>query len=56
LYVVNHEGLVQIVRIGAQATLAGTGQIDKGILASPAVADGAVYFRSNQHLWKISRP
>jgi outer membrane protein assembly factor BamB len=56
VYVVNHEGLVQIVRIGAQGTLAGTGQIDKGILASPAVADGAVYFRSNQHLWKISRP
>lgn len=54
LYVVNHDGLVQIVRLGSQGTLAGTGQIDKGILASPAVADGAIYFRSNQHLWKIA--
>ncbi len=54
LYAVNHEGLVQVVRLGAQGTLAGTGQIDKGILASPAVADGAVYFRSNEHLWKIA--
>jgi outer membrane protein assembly factor BamB len=54
LYVVNHEGLVQVVRLGDQAALVGTGQIDKGILASPAVADGAIYFRSNQHLWKIA--
>ncbi len=54
LYVVNHDGLVQIVRLGEKATLAGTGQIDKAVLASPAVADGAVYFRSNQHLWKIA--
>jgi outer membrane protein assembly factor BamB len=56
LYVVSHDGLVQIVRIGSQGTLAGTGQIDKGILASPAVADRAIYFRSNQHLWKIAFP
>lgn len=54
LYVVNHDGLVCIVRLGAQGTLAGRGQIDKGILASPAVADGAIYFRSNHHLWKIA--
>jgi hypothetical protein len=54
LYVVNHEGLVQVVRVGEKATLVGTGQIDKGVLASPAVADGAIYFRSNQHLWKIA--
>jgi len=54
LYVVNHEGLVQMVRLGDKATLVGTGQIDKGILASPAVADGAIYFRIHQHLWKIA--
>jgi len=54
LYAVNHEGLVQVVRLGEKASLVGTGQIDKGILASPAVADGAIYFRSNQHLWKIA--
>lgn len=54
LYAINHDGLVQVVRLGAQGTLVATRQIDKGILASPAVADGAVYFRSNQHLWKFA--
>jgi len=56
LYVVNHDGLVQVVRLDGQGALVGTGQIDKGILASPAVADRAIYFRSNQHLWKIASP
>jgi outer membrane protein assembly factor BamB len=55
-YLVNHEGLVQVVRLGTEGSLAGSGQIDGGILASPAVADGAIYFRSNRHLWKIARP
>ena len=31
----------------------GSSQIDEGILATPAVADGALYFRSNRHLWKV---
>ena len=54
-YVVNHEGLVQVVRLGAEGVLTGSGQIDGGILASPAVADGAIYFRGNRHLWKIAQ-
>jgi len=55
-YLVNHDGLIQVVRLGAQGKLVGRGQIDGGILASPAVADGAIYFRSNRYLWKIARP
>lgn len=55
LYAVNHDGLVQVVRIGDEGRLVGTRPIDKKILASPAIADGAIYFRSNEHLWKIGR-
>ena len=36
------------------ARLVGSGQIDAGVLASPAVADGAIYFRTDAHLWKIA--
>ena len=54
LYAVNHDGLVQVVRLGEKGMLAGKSQIDAGILASPAVADGALYFRSNAHLWKVA--
>jgi len=54
LYAVNYDGLVQVVRLGRRGQLAGTGRIDERILASPAVADGALYFRSDQHLWKVA--
>jgi outer membrane protein assembly factor BamB len=54
VYVVNHDGLVQVVRAGEEGELVGTSQIDRGILASPAVAHGAIYFRSDAHLWKVA--
>ena len=54
LYAVNHEGLVQVVRLGEKGELVGTSQIDPGVLASPAVGDGAIYFRSDAHLWKVA--
>ncbi len=53
-YVVNHKGLVQVVRLGEKGELVGTTQIDPDVLASPAVSDGAVYFRTDRHLWKAA--
>ena len=53
-YVVNHKGLVQVVRLGKKGELVGTTQIDPDVLASPAVADGALYFRTDRHLWKAA--
>ena len=53
LYVVNHAGLVQVVLLESKGKVVETSQIDKDVLASPAVADGAIYFRSNGNLWKV---
>lgn len=54
-YCVNHDGEVQVVRLGdGEGELVATNQIDKAILASPAVAHGAIYFRSDEHLWKVA--
>lgn len=54
LYAVSYDGLVQVVRLGDQGgQIVSTGQIDKKVLASPAAADGAVYFRTDEHLWKF---
>jgi outer membrane protein assembly factor BamB len=55
LYLVNYAGLVQVVELGEQGKLLEeTSQIDPKILATPAVADGAIYFRSDRHLWKVA--
>lgn len=53
-YAVSHDGLVQVVELGAEGKLIGTSQIEKGVLAAPAVADGAIYIRSDATLWKVA--
>lgn len=54
LYAVSYDGLVQVVHLGdKEGKVVSTCQIDNKILASPAVADGAVYFRSDANLWKF---
>jgi outer membrane protein assembly factor BamB len=53
LYAVNHDGLLQMVDLTGEGKLTGTAQLDRGMLASPAAAGGALYFRSDQHLWKF---
>ncbi|MGA2034285.1 MAG: PQQ-binding-like beta-propeller repeat protein [Thermoguttaceae bacterium] len=54
LYVVNYDGLVQVVQPGQEGKLVGGGRLDGGILATPAAADGALYFRNDATLWKIA--
>ena len=60
IYVVNYDGQVHVVDLAPELKpedrLVGTSQIDAKILASPAVADRAIYFRSDQHLWKVVLP
>ncbi|HPP53350.1 MAG TPA: hypothetical protein PK777_10395, partial [Thermoguttaceae bacterium] len=61
LYAVSHGGLVQVVELpepGAEKEKIGrivhTCRLDQGILATPALADGAIYFRSDRWLWKFA--
>ncbi len=54
LILVNSDGLVQVVDVsGAKGKRVGTGDFGEPIQATPAVADGSLYFRSDRHLWKI---
>lgn len=58
LYAVNHGGLVQVVQLPEADDQPGQVvhrcQLDQGILATPALADGAIYFRSDGWLWKFA--
>lgn len=55
LYCANEEGLVQVVELeGDEGKIVGTSKLDEMILATPSVAHGALYFRSDAHLWKIA--
>ena len=59
LYAVNSKGVAQVVEVaadGKSATVVGKGQLDGEIQCSPAVSDGALYVRSDKHLWKLASP
>jgi outer membrane protein assembly factor BamB len=55
LVLVNSDGLVQVVEVsGSKGKLVGSSDLGAPIQASPAVSGGALYFRSDRHLWKIA--
>jgi outer membrane protein assembly factor BamB len=55
VYCLSHEGDCQVVKLGKnKAELVATNSFGEKLQASPAVADHAMYVRSDKHLWKIS--
>ena len=53
LYFVNEAGVTYVVRAGQEFELLATNDLEEGALASPAVADEALYLRTELHLWRI---
>lgn len=54
LYVFNDDGLGQIITLGPQrGSVKSEREFKESILGTPALSDGALYVRSEQHLWKI---
>jgi outer membrane protein assembly factor BamB len=56
LYCINESGLAHVIRPGAQnPALRARRGLGETILATPAIAGGALYVRSDKHLWKIAK-
>ena len=56
LYVFNEEGMAQVVDLTApEGDITGKMDLGEMIQCSPAIANGAIYVRSNSHIWKIAR-
>ena len=57
LYLINEHGLGQVVSLtGEKGEVIGKSDLGETILCTPAVVDGALYTRSDKHLWKIAAP
>ena len=54
LYAVNQDGLAFVVRVGTKGEIASQVDFGEPIFGTPAVADGAMFFRSDAHLWKVA--
>jgi outer membrane protein assembly factor BamB len=56
IYCASEDGLVQVVKPGEkEPAVVGSGNLGETILGTPAVVDGALYLRSDQHLWKFGK-
>jgi outer membrane protein assembly factor BamB len=53
IYFTNEDGTTYVVRSGDEYELLATNELGERALASPAVDDGALYLRTESHLWRI---
>jgi outer membrane protein assembly factor BamB len=54
LYFLNEEGVTTVVRAASDFEVLATNALGERTLASPAAADGALYLRTEEHLFKIT--
>jgi len=55
LYAVDEGGTTTVVQIGSQSVVLAANSLDETILATPAISGGAIYLRSDQHLYCIAK-
>ena len=55
LYFFTEEGVGKVVQTGPRGILIAENDLREPVLCTPAIADGALYVRSDQHLWKIAK-
>ncbi|MEO2047718.1 MAG: PQQ-binding-like beta-propeller repeat protein [Pirellulales bacterium] len=55
LYCMNSEGKSFVVQIDEKGRIVSEDEFGEDILASPAIANDALFVRSHKHLWKIAR-
>jgi outer membrane protein assembly factor BamB len=55
IYVVNDAGLTQVVKLGDTGSIESTNSIGDEILATPAIANGAIFMRSDKHLYCVGK-
>jgi hypothetical protein len=56
LYCFNEEGAAHVIQLGEKEPAAAVSSLGETILCTPAIANGALYVRSDKHLWKIATP
>jgi len=55
LYLVNEEGLATVVQPGATAKVLASNELKDTILATPSIANGSIYLRSDKFLYRIAQ-
>ena len=54
LYATNEAGATFVVQLGDKPTVLATNEVGETILGSPAISGGAIFLRSDKHLYCIA--
>jgi outer membrane protein assembly factor BamB len=55
IYIASEEGVVVVLDAGEQLKVLATNKLDGAILATPALADGNIYVRTENHLYAFGK-
>jgi outer membrane protein assembly factor BamB len=55
LYFFNEDGVAIVVKTGETGEVVASHDLAETILCTPAIADGALFIRSDKHLWRIGK-
>jgi outer membrane protein assembly factor BamB len=55
IYIASAEGVVTVIEAGAKLNVLATNKLDGAILATPALAGGSIYVRTESHLYSFGK-
>jgi outer membrane protein assembly factor BamB len=55
IYFFNQDGVATVIEAGTKFKVLGQNELDDGFMASPAVADNALFLRTKSHLYRIEQ-
>ena len=56
LYAASARGVISVVRLGRRHERLANNDLGERIMATPAIVDGRIYLRGEQHLWCFALP
>jgi hypothetical protein len=56
VYLFSEEGKTTVIEAGREFKVLASNQLDEGFMASPAIADRALFLRTVTHLYRIEQP
>ena len=55
IYVASEEGVVVVLAAGGKLNVLATNRLDGAIMATPALAEGTIYVRTDSHLYAFGK-
>jgi outer membrane protein assembly factor BamB len=55
IYFCSQEGLTSVMLPGREAKVVAVNKLDEGFMATPAIADGALFLRTRTHLYRVQQ-